>query len=216
MTAQNSPPHKGFDIDQMISECRRSLSNNSDEGEENQTQPPTPSGVQSPQKKTRPRPLSSPHPQRARTRSSPNPVLRWSANKKVKGEEGGGRVGGDDVDRRVPKDSLHPDKRFSTGEQTILYLYCGLKEIFSCLIWEENFFLQRWRVTSAYSSNTWPSVGPECTLPYIEFFPVPQNTNMINWLFLAHKAQYHKCRIRSLYIVQDAFPIMSCYIMYCT
>ncbi|CAI8030277.1 hypothetical protein GBAR_LOCUS17169 [Geodia barretti] len=118
VTAQDSPPHKGFDVDQMMSEHRR-LSNTSDGGEEEQQHDSVfSSEVKPPQKKQRPRPMSSPHPHRARTRSSPNPVLRWNVNNKVKEEGGGGGRGGgreNEVERRVSRDSLHPDKRFSTG-----------------------------------------------------------------------------------------------------
>ena len=126
---QDGPPTKGFDVQQMMPEHRRSTSVSSD-GEmrssigsmkctRDSTSPsPSYSSSEVATQQRQERPKSSPHPHRARTKSSPNPVLRQNIVKKVRsrreGEgEGGGEAGNTG---RLSVDAIHPDKRFSTGE----------------------------------------------------------------------------------------------------
>ena len=113
---QEAPPHKGFNVQQMMIEHSRSLSTTSDPNSDSAFS----SELRPQQKRPKPRPLSSPHPNRARTQSSPNPALRRGAAVKLKGQ------GVESVEkRRVSGDSVvHPDKRFSTGIYLLLCSYC--------------------------------------------------------------------------------------------
>ena len=113
---RDTPPHKGFDPQQMTAEHQRSSSLTS-EGEVVSTSSTHSRGSSS--QSHIPRSKSSPHPFRARTKSTPDPSLqREMAKRRQSRESNGGR--------RVSRDSIHPDKRFSTGGSngSLLYMVC--------------------------------------------------------------------------------------------
>ena len=108
VNSQDMLPHKGFDLLQMAAEHQHSYSLTS-EGEV-QSSSSTYSRDSTPRSHTAPRQRSSPHPHRARTRSSPNPTLRQNVVRKVKDP-----IKDPQKKWKAHNDSIHPDKRFSTG-----------------------------------------------------------------------------------------------------
>ena len=112
VNSQDVPPHKGFDLLQMAAEHQRSYSLTS-EGDV-QSSSSTYSRDSTPWSHTAPRPRSSPHPHRARTRSSPNPTMRQNVVRKVKEP-----IKDTQQKWKAHSDSIHPDKRFSTGKTVL-------------------------------------------------------------------------------------------------